>query len=130
MKNIIRVCGLCLLFYGCTSSPLHHKIKPTEVNKFLSNLPKEERLALEYFFGTLIREDPVGYVLLGEKPMSIHDYYKPKIAVRLFSTDPLADFDFFFEGLHPNDSLFHRGMETWKKYETRFCGKKYFFRSH
>jgi hypothetical protein len=121
---------LCLLIiFGCTSTPRHEEkiVKQADVKKFLSSLPLEERFLLEFFFRCLIQKDPIGYTILGGKPMSFYSYLKPKLIVNSYHSQPLKWVDLFFEGFDNEDALFHKGLEIWKKYEHRFCRKNIFF---
>lgn len=128
-ENLLRIFLLFFLVFGCTSRPRHKEktVKLTDVKKFLSSLPSEERFVLDHFFRCLIQEDAVGYVLLGGKPMSFYPYVKPKTTVYSHHCDPLRLIDLFFEGFDDENAIFHKGWETWKKYEHYFCGKNIFF---
>ncbi len=116
-----------LLVSGCSSkTPPVNKVRQ-DVKHFVSTLPSEDRLFLEYFFRCLIQEDSIGYVLLGGKPMGFYSYIKPKVKVDRFNYDPVYALDLFFEGFLPDAALFHKGYDTWKKYEHLFCGNNIFF---
>jgi hypothetical protein len=128
----IRVFLSLLIIFGCTSSSYHEEVatRQIDVKEFLSSLPWDERFLLEFFFRCLIQEDAIGYTLLGGKPMSIYSYLKPKPMMSSYHSKPLDwldRLDLFFEGFDHEDALFHKGLETWKKYEHFFCGKNIFF---
>jgi len=117
-----------LIIFGCTSSPHEKKIsRQTDVKNFLSSLPSEEYFVLDFFFRCLIQEDSIGYVFLGGKPMSFYSWLKPKTIINSYRIPPLDRMDLFFEGFDDRDAIFHKGLEIWKKYEHRFCGKNIFF---
>ncbi len=124
MKSIFCTLFLCTLL-GCSQSP-QQKIRK-DVRKFLSSIPLKERHLLDYFFRRLIQDDTLGYVLLGSKPMTYYSYRKPKTEIQLIRSDPFFEFELFLYGLHPSESLFDKGLNLWKKYENRFCGKNIFF---
>ncbi len=129
-QNSCYLALFCLfIIFGCTSCSRHEdKItQQTDVRKFLSSLPSGERFLLDFFFRCLIQDDAIGYVLLGGKPMSLYSYLKPKIIVNSSRFQPLEKVDLFFLGFDDEDALFHKGLEIWKKYEHRFCGKNIFF---
>lgn len=58
--------------------------------------------------------------------MSFYSYLKPQ-----WMTDfnPLKSLELFVTSMDENDLLFQKGFETWKKYESLFCGKNLFFDS-
>ena len=125
----IRCFLFLLIIFGCTSSPRNEEIATRQmgIKKFLSSLPLDERFLLEFFFRCLIQEDAIGYTLLGGKPMSFYSYMRPKILINSFRIQPLDRVELFFAGMDNRDALFHKGLEIWKKYEHRFCGKNIFF---
>jgi hypothetical protein len=126
MKKCIFL--LCVFLLGCAKqNPPLEKQSICKVREFLSSLPKEELLALDYFFRCLIQEDSVGYVLLGGKPMSIYHYIKPKPIVNFFPKPCLDNLDLFFCGFNLRDNHFNEALKIWKKYEQKFCGKNIFF---
>jgi hypothetical protein len=132
LKCFVRKNGVflfLLLCFGCTSSTCHEGRTPkqTDVKKFVSTLPKEERFLLEFFFRSLIQKDAIGYTLLGGKPMSVYSYLKPKVITNSYRHDPIDRMELFFDGFDERDALFHRGLEIWKKYENDFCGTNIFF---
>jgi hypothetical protein len=118
-----------LIIFGCTSHPYDEKkiATQTDVKKFLCSLSSEERFLLEFFFRCLIQKDAIGYVLLGGKPMSFYSCIKPKMIINSSRFLPLDKIDLFFTGIDDKHALFHKGLEIWKKYEYRFCGKNIFF---
>ena len=58
--------------------------------------------------------------------MSFYSYLKPKLIVNSYRLNSLDRLDLFFEGFDDENTLFHKGLETWKKYEHLFCGKNIF----
>ncbi len=108
-------------------NPTKQRITPEKIPAFLSSLSPKEIFELDYFFRCLIQEEQIGYVLLGEKPMSFHSYFLPKTSITQASSLPSINLELFFESFNQNDILFHLGFETWKKYQHLFCGKNIFF---
>jgi hypothetical protein len=125
----ILVFFFLLFSFGCTSNPHYEKkiVRQTDVKKFLSSLSSDERFLLDFFFRCLIQDDAIGYVLLGGKPMSFYSYFKPKVIIDSSRIRPLDRMELFFTGIDEDNVLFHKGLETWKKYECLFCGKNIFF---
>jgi len=124
-----KLCHLLifLIISGCAFNSSCPK-KPINVKNFLSSISLEERIMLDYFFRCLILEDSIGYVLLGGKPMSFHSRLKTKSIIDSLHIHPLERIHFFFNGF--DDTLFYKGWEIWKKYESQFCGKNIFFDLH
>lgn len=132
----MRVLQFLLLFlfvvFGCLLNFNHQEkiTKTTKIKEFLSSLPFEEHLLLEFFFRSLIQEDVVGYTLLGGKPMSFYSYLKPKILInshQVKQINLIDRIDLLFEGFNEEDALFHKGFEVWEKYKHLFCGNNIFF---
>lgn len=117
---------ILFIFFGCTSNR-EKIVTQANVKKFISSLPSEERILLDFFFRSLVQQDVIGYTLVGGKAMSFYSYLKPKCIVHSYHGKPAEWLDLFFEGFGNEDALFHKGFEIWKKYEHRFCGNTIFF---
>ncbi len=92
------------------------RIKKPSLSKILSKIPKNDQLILEDFFQDLItRRCEFGYVLFGNKPVSITGYL-----------NPLSDF-FKIYVLDSYNLKFQKGMECWRKYYKLFPSKDYLF---
>jgi hypothetical protein len=129
MKRTCNFILVLLLFCGCKARSPNQRCQNgrTDIKKFISSLLEEERILLEYFFRSLIQEDTIGYVLLGGKPMGFHSYVKPNAILPAFPRNVFDKIDLFFDEFDPNDGLFERSFEVWKKYEHLFCGNNIFF---
>jgi hypothetical protein len=127
MRRIIFTISLLLIFPYCSLPPLSSP-KKTKVQKFLSELSKDEKFLLEYFFRCLIQEDAIGYSLINAKPMSFFSYIQPKIiTLQPHEATPVSTIEFFSDGFTPRYAIFHKGFEIWKKYEYLFCGNNIVF---
>jgi hypothetical protein len=90
-----------------------------EVSAILETMPKKDRERLEYFFWELFYLDAFGFVLLGDKPMSLGS------TERTFSRQEGA-LEKLTYALSPRRLRYQKGYETWRKYEdlfpiSRFC---------
>lgn len=128
MKKILFIFPFFASFLACAFMPPPHQEK-TNVRNFLSSLPEEERILLDYFFRCLIQEDVIGYTLIHTKPMSFFSCLKPKmhISASPYEVAPLPRMKCLFEGFKSRYAMFHRGFEIWKRYEHLFCKKNIFF---
>ncbi len=115
---------LFLCFTACAQRQVDNK--SLRIKNFLSNLPKEEKLALEHFFRTLIQEDAAGYVFLGGKPLCFYSYLKPLPVIKSLSLSQNS-IELFFEGFESREILFHHGWEIWKKHGSQFYGDNIVF---
>jgi hypothetical protein len=52
---------------------------------------------------------------------------KPKLVINSSRFLPLDKIDLLFTGIDDEHALFHKGLEIWEKYQSRFCGKNIFF---
>lgn len=130
MKTKILCFCLLMIVSGCVfnSPSCKHLKKPLNVKEFLSSLPKDELILLDYFFRGLIQQDSLGYVVLGEKPMGFYSYLKVKPVIDSYQIPDMLDkLDLFFAGFEQENALFHKGWEIWRKYEKNFCGNNIFF---
>lgn len=119
--------GLLLIPLCCffTKHQRHVEIQKG-VREFLSSIPEEERILLDYFFRCLIQEDSIGYVLLGAKPMSTYSYIRPKVQFQSSFT-AIDQLDYFFESFDVRNAIIEQGWQVWKKYAPRFCGENIVF---
>ncbi len=91
--------------------------KKNSVHKILSLMPQQDRLALDAFFRILIFKSSFGYVLYGDKPISLVDY------VSKYS-------DGFYGGIRYSDlsianAILREGWRVWEKYQHLFPSKHY-----
>lgn len=75
-------------------------------------MPGRDRERLEYFFRESIGWDALGYVLFGNKPMSLGGYDQ--------KIDPFESLSSFYYFISPRRIQFKNGFDTWKKYEKLF----------
>jgi hypothetical protein len=91
--------------------------KRDSVHRILSLMPEEDRLALDAFFRILIFKSSFGYVLYGDKPISLVNY------VSEYS-------DGFYGGIRYSDlsiahAILREGWLVWKKYQHLFPSRHY-----
>lgn len=131
LANLIKILSACsffLIFSTCTSFPSSVNQKKVNAEKFISSLPAEEKFLLEHFFRCLIQEDAIGYSLIHSKPMSFFSYLQPKaLSISPYEIAPINKMDLFIDGFNPQNAVFHKGFEIWKKYQHLYCGNNIVF---
>lgn len=85
-----------------------------DISIILSKIPKKDRNNLEYFFKHLVVMDQFGYVLIGEKPMAIGNFYKTPF-YRHKEKFHISWNYFTLEKLRMK-----KGYKTWLKYQKYF----------
>lgn len=99
----------------------HHtnkKIKSEKLTiyEILEQVPLSERRNIEYFFKNFVVENCFGYVLLGNKPMSLSLYYNLS-----FTPSKKNSFLYFF----PKNYKVKKGFDLWEKNKCFFPMKNY-----
>jgi hypothetical protein len=92
-----------------------------EIRAKLAQIPLEERQYLEEFFRFIISKVTFGYVLFGDKPMSLHDF----LPMHDIPSHYLNSYWSMEAGLEY--CRMQKGIETWKKYRHLFPINKYLF---
>lgn len=82
-------------------------------NNSVQTIPKEDREVLSAFFETLIRLEPFGYTIFGDKPIS-EACYSTKLKVRNF--------------ISPIEIIYWRGEQLWQKYSSHLNIKNFLFK--
>lgn len=88
-----------------------------KVARILKAMGPEDRFYLEYYFRHLLFEDPLAYVIFGDKPMAYSGFWNPRVSSE--------------EDLMPSCSqksiLLKKGYELHKKYRGLFQSKNLIF---
>ncbi len=91
-----------------------------DVAQILKVMPPRDRDRLEYFFRDLVSWDPMGFVLLGEKPMSLGATSR--------TISPCGDcWDRFLYSVSPHRLRWQKSYDTWRKYEHLFPMTRFAF---
>lgn len=101
------VIGLCV-FSSLLAEPTHQQ----QIATFVQTLPKEEKTLLDNYLRLLIRDSFSGYVLYGEKPISIESL--------TYHSSALFDQDV-------EDLLMQKGIELWQSFRISPKDKHYSF---
>lgn len=112
-------CFITLLLLGVSYWYLCHSLddQQTKVTKILRSINPEDRFYLDFYFRSLLFEDPLAYVIYGDKPMGFSGFYKPMIS----SDYPLQ------QGCSQRNLILKRGYELHKKYQPLFQSKNFIF---
>lgn len=115
MKKIFSLFVVVCLCLGLFFIEFQNK-NTTSVTQKLTQIPKEDREHLEWFFYYLHRD--FSYVLFGKKPMAFCCFLDTK------STVGVQPFDlawiYFLDPLHIDSLRLKKGLETWEKYKKLF----------
>lgn len=89
----------------------------TKISRILKSIEPEDRFYLDFYFRSLLFEDPLAYVIYGDKPMGFSGFYNPLIS----SDNPLE------HGCSQKNLILKRGYELHKKYQPLFQSKNFIF---
>lgn len=134
MKQLhLRICFALLICLICSSLffvKRHPYEPPIRLDTTLNAIPLQDKEALEWFFRYL-HESSSGFVLFGDKPMSICSFLEMKPTQPITSSYPLEAFiDAAFEPFHLKNLRMQKGLEVWKKYEHYFPSSKFILREN
>ncbi len=112
----ILLCSLVLVFsvayYQIWRNPPIFCYEGKNTATILQMMSKRDKSRLEYFFRESIGWDALGYVLFGDKPMSIGGYHQ--------KINPFENLSSFCYAISPRRIQSENGFETWRKYERLF----------
>lgn len=111
--TLLSLLGLASGFYFSFKFP--HRPEDNVIRVALSNIPSDEKWALDYFFRSLLLRDGGAYVLNGTKPATVGDFGAPS----------LREVAFFGWRLFRTSVLLKRGYEIWMKYRHLFPHSNY-----
>ena len=122
MKALGRVaCFITvLLLYGifsCFCLVNHRNNQQAKIARILKSIKAEDRFHLEFYFRHLLFEDPLAYVIYGDKPMAFSGFWNPKIS----SGDSLMP------SCSSRSIMLRKGYELHKKYQRLFQSKNLIF---
>lgn len=113
-KIILALSAFCIIFICPVLILKKNKLKDSS---FLIKIPKKDQLILEDFFQSLIINCDFGYVLFGNKPMSMTHYVNPVIKKSIID----------YHEFTPYNLKMKNGMECWRKYHGQFNSAKFMF---
>jgi hypothetical protein len=94
-------------------------LKNKDFLSVLSNIPRQDRKRLDYFFRKLVATDSFGYVLLGDKPVALSSFRR-----KFFYSDQGKKW-INWAAFLPSNLRMKKGYETWQKYSPLFPLKNY-----
>src|ERR1700733_5076738 len=99
---LFLLCGI--LSFWCLGNSRNYQ--RSKIAKALKSIDPEDRFYLDFYFRSLLFEDPLAYVLCGDKPMGLSGFWNPTNS----SDSPLEP------GCSQKSIIMKRGYELHKKY--------------
>jgi len=123
IRHGVLLCGLAIGLYiaycHLQKDPPLSSYEGKNITAILNIMPARDKQRLEYFFEELIGWDAFGYVLFGDKPMSLGSCNK--------KIDPFRCLSSFRYAISPRRIQSKNGFETWRKYEKLFPMSRFVF---
>ncbi len=94
----------------------HRESQQSKVAKLLKSIPSEDRVYLEFYFRYLLFDDPLAYVIFGDKPMALSGFWNPTPSGNCLTPN-----------ISHNSVILRKGYELHKKYQHLLPSKNFIF---